>query len=216
MKKIGIIHTTSATIAGLNSLVKEIIGEAEIINILDDSILGDMREKHNVDFVKERWISYAKVLEKLGVDAVLSACSTVGAFAEAADQILTIPVYRIDDAMCTRAVENGTVISVFATLKSTLEPTVELIERKAALSGKQVKINTVLVEGAYAALMEGRKELHDEKIKVAVEQYLPESDMVVLAQASMASAVNTDGLDGEKILTSPRLGILKLAKDLER
>lgn len=216
MKKIGIIHTTPATISGLNALVKETIGEIEVINILDDSILGDMREKNNVDFVKERWISYAKVLEQLGVDAVLSACSTVGAFAEDADRILEIPVYRIDDAMCTLAVERGKVISVFATLSSTLEPTVNLIERKAVQAGKQVKINTVLVEGAYAALMEGQKEMHDATIKAAVEQYLPESDIVVLAQASMASAVNTDGADRDKILTSPKLGILKLAKDLGR
>lgn len=216
MKKIGIIHTTPATISGLNSLMKEIVGEAEVINFLDDSILGDMREKHNVDYVKERWISYAKVLEQLGADAVLSACSTVGAFAEEADHILNIPVYRIDDAMCTLAVEKGSVISVFATLASTLEPTVDLIERKAAAAGKKVKINTVLVEGAYAALLDGQKEIHDAKIKAAVEQYLPESDIVVLAQASMASAVNTDGADGEKILTSPRLGIQKLAKDLEK
>ena len=120
MKKIGIIHTTPATIDSLNQLVKEIVGDVEVINFLDDSILKDMRDKHNVDFVRERWISYAKVLGQLGADAVLSACSTVGAFAEEADKILDVPVYRIDDAMCSAAVEMGEVVSVFATLASTL------------------------------------------------------------------------------------------------
>lgn len=214
MKKIGIIHTTPATISSMGALVKEIIGDVEIINFLDDSILGDMREKHNVDFVRERWISYAKVLEQLGADAVVSACSTVGAFAEEADRVLDVPVYRIDDAMCAAAVERGTVISVFATLASTLEPTVDLIRRKAVKEGKQATINTVLVEGAYEALMEGRKEVHDAKIKEAVGQYLATSDIVVLAQASMASAVDLSGEGAKKILTSPRLGIEKLKKDL--
>ena len=214
MKKIGMIHTTPATIDSLNQLVKEIVGDVEVINFLDDSILKDMRDRHNVYFVRERWISYAKILGQLGADAVLSACSTVGAFAEEADRILDVPVYRIDDAMCSAAVEMGEVVSVFATLASTLEPTVELIRRKAHKAGKQLKVNTVLVEGAYAALMEGRKDVHDAKIKALVEQYLPESDVAVLAQASMASAVDLAGEDAKKILTSPKMGIEKLRADL--
>ena len=214
MKKIGMIHTTPATIDSLNQLVKEIVGDVEVINFLDDSILKDMRDKHNVDFVRERWISYAKVLGQLGADAVLSACSTVGAFAEEADKILDVPVYRIDDAMCSAAVEMGEVVSVFATLASTLEPTVDLIERKAYETGKRIKVNTVLVEGAYAALMEGHKDVHDAKIKALVERYLPESDVAVLAQASMASAVTLAGEDAKKILTSPKMGIEKLRADL--
>ena len=215
MKKIGIIHTTPATITSLNTLVKEKIRDTEIINILDDSILGDMRENHDVDFVRRRWISYAETLEKLGVDAVLSACSTVGRFAEEANGMLRIPVYRIDEAMCEKAVEKGTVISVFATLQSTLVPTVDLVERKALEAGKKVTVRTVLVKGAYSALIEGNKELHDTKIAEAVAAYLDQSDVIVLAQASMASAVRAEGKEAEKILTSPALGIEKLGRDLE-
>lgn len=212
MKKIGIIHTTPATIASLQALVKEKISDAEVINILDDSILGDMRDGRNVEFVRKRWISYAEVLEQLGADVVLSACSTVGAFAEEADRLLKVKVCRIDDGMCELAVKRGGVISVFATLQSTLEPTVDLIERKAKASSKAPVINTVLVEGAYAALMNGQKDVHDAKIRKAVAAYAEQSDVIALAQASMASAVNAAD---EKILTSPRLGIEKLKALLE-
>ena len=38
----------------------------------------------------------------------------------------------------------------------------------------------------------------------------------MLAQASMASAVQADGAAGDKVLTSPALGIEKLARDLEK
>ena len=78
MKKIGMIHTTPATIDSLNQLMKEIVGDVEVINFLDDSILKDMRDRHNVDFVRERWISYAKILGQLGADAVLSAWGFCG------------------------------------------------------------------------------------------------------------------------------------------
>ncbi len=214
MKKIGIIHTTPATIASLNALVKEKIPDTEVVNILDDSILGDMRENHDVEFVRKRWISYAETLEKLGVDAVLSACSTVGSFAEEADRVLSIPIYRIDEAMCEKAVESGRTISVFATLQSTLTPTVDLVRRKAKEAGKDVMVQTFLVEGAYSALMEGNKELHDRRISEEVGAVIDRSDVVVLAQASMASAVRAEGDAAKKILTSPVLGIEKLGRDL--
>lgn len=216
MKKIGIIHTTPATIASLNQLVKEKMPDTEVINFLDDSILGDMRTRHEVGFVRKRWISYAKTLEQLGVCAVLSACSTVGEFAEEADKLLRIPVFRIDEAMCERAVEMGNTVSVLATLQSTLQPTVRLVEKKADLAGKRILVNTVLVEGAYEALMAGKKDVHDGKIAAAVKECLKTSDAVVLAQASMASAVE-EGCSGfEKILTSPVPGIERLKEELEK
>lgn len=216
MKKIGIIHTTPATVKSLGELIAKKIPEVRVFNILDDSILGDMCGQHRVDFVRERWLSYAATLEELGVDAVLSACSTVGAFAWEANQMLSIPVYRIDEAMAGEAVNRGSRISVLATLSSTLIPTVKLVEQKAVEAGKQVETETVLVEGAYEALMNGEREIHDRKIADAVKKRLDKADVLVLAQASMASAVEELEGAGEKVLTSPVLGIDKLKKDLEK
>ncbi len=216
MKTVGIIHTTPATIASLGALAQEILQDVHIVNILDDSILADMRDGHNVEFVRERWISYASTLEKLGVSAVLSACSTVGDFAEEADRMLSVPVYRIDEAMAEEAVARGGNIAVFATLRSTLDPTVRLIQRKAKESGAQVQVETVLVEGAYEALMGGNKNAHDQKIADAVAKRLDTCNAIVLAQASMASAVSSLKDAGDKVLTSPRLGMLRLQKELEK
>ncbi len=66
MKKIGLIHTTPATVASLTDLVKEIIEDAEVINILDDSILPDMKEGGHEEAVRSRWICYARILEEQG------------------------------------------------------------------------------------------------------------------------------------------------------
>lgn len=216
MKKIGIIHTTAATIPALKALVEELMAGTETVNILDDSILDDMRKRRGVAFVRERWLAYAGILERMGVDAVLSACSTVGAFAEEADRLLQVPVRRIDEAMCEQAVQAGDTISVFATLPSTLEPTVDLIHRKALQSGRQIRVNTVLVEGAYQELMRGNREAHDRQIREAVEESLGASDVIVLAQASMAAAISGAAADTGKILTSPRPGICRLRDELCR
>lgn len=212
MRKIGLIHTTSATLASLTDLVKELMEDVEVINILDDSILPDMKEGGHEETVRNRWICYARILEELGAAAVVSACSTVGAFAEEADQILQIPVYRIDEAMIDTAIRLGTKISVLATLSSTLNPTVDLLRRKG---GENLEINVHLVEGAYDLLMAGNREEHNRRIKEAVEKEADHSQVILLAQASMAEALGGADAFGEaRILTSPRLGIEKLKKDL--
>lgn len=216
MKRVAVIHTTPATIESLTLLIKQEMEDAEVTNILDDSILVDMINKNHVERVEERWIKYAEIASSLGVDAVLSACSTVGEFAEKANKILEVPVYRIDEAMAEKAVAMGQNISVFATLSSTLEPTAGLIQRKAKETGKSCTVNTVLVPEAYDELMKGNRDIHNQKIQESILKYADTSDVLVLAQASMASAVEgLAGIDPGKVLTSPKLGIRKLKKDLE-
>jgi Asp/Glu/hydantoin racemase len=215
IKKIAVIHTTPATIESMTSLINKEFGDVRVINILDDSMLFDMIHKNEVSKVEERWLGYAKIAATLDIDAIVSACSSVGEFAEKANEKLPIPVYRIDEAMAEKAVEMGHNISIFATLSSTLEPTVQLVQKKAKFIGKDCNINTVLVPGAYEELLKGNRELHNIKIQEEVAKYAATSDIIVLAQASMASAL--EGLVGiaqDKILTSPKLGVLKIKNEL--
>ena len=171
-----------------------------------------MKAGGHEEAVRNRWLSYARILEERGVAAVLSACSTVGAIAEEADRILQIPVYRIDEAMIDEAIRTGTKISVLATLSSTLTPTVDLLKRKG---GEKLEIRVHLVEGAYDLLMAGNRKEHDRLIREAVGQEAGLSQVILLAQASMAGALEgADAFDNVRILTSPRLGIEKLKNDL--
>jgi aspartate/glutamate racemase len=213
MKKIAVIHTTSATINSIQSLIKEKMGDAEVINFLDDSILKDMIAGKNYDLVEKKWLTYAEFAKESGAGAVLSACSTVGEIAELADRTLGIPVYRIDEAMAVKAIERGNKVAVFATLSSTLIPTKRLIERKAKKAHKNCTITQNLVEGAYERLMFGDKEGHDKAIADAVLKVIDSTDVVVLAQASMASALSAMNKEQmSKVLTSPELGIELLAE----
>lgn len=212
--KVGIIHTTPATISSLEKLAERILPEAERVHILDDSILKDMIAGKSTEDVKKRWMTYAEILKEQGADAVLSACSTVGEIAEEADRSLGIPVYRIDEAMAVQAVERGSRISVLATLPSTLGPTARLIGQKAKEAGKSVEMESILVDGAYALLMQGNCRAHDERIREAVEQCSRHSDVIVLAQASMAAAVSPEQAD--MVLTSPVSGMEKLKRDLTK
>jgi aspartate/glutamate racemase len=213
MKKIGVIHTTPATL-GLKELIIQEIADASVINILDDSILPDMLAGTNVDFVARRWQQYAKTLEELGAEVIFCACSTVGEIAEAAQEARGVPILRIDEAMAEQAVGYGTKIGVLATLASTLKPTIRLIERKAQEGSKLIEIDAKVIAGAYDALQRGERMIHDQLIREAIRNALLKNHVVVLAQASMAAALLDEDFGGQ-VLTSPDLGVKRLKKMLE-
>ena len=202
--RLAIIHTTASTIQSLRERFEKEDKNIEIVNILDDSILTDLRLGRDVGYVRQRWLTYAQTAEKIGADVLLSACSSVGDYADEAKGILSIPVLRIDEPMAHLAVAKGKKILLLATLDSTLNPTSSLLFRVAFEDGKECMIDSFVVKGAFAALSDGDKEKHDRLIREAVMERGAIADVIVFAQASMASAVGDMG-EGvrNKILTSP-------------
>jgi hypothetical protein len=90
-----------------------------------------------------------------------------------------------------------------------LEPTSDLVRRRAIVAGKEVEIKSVLCEGAFDALMNGDAATHDKKVGNALKQLVNEVDVIVLAQASMGRVVDTlDEVDKKiPILASPVIAI---------
>jgi Asp/Glu/hydantoin racemase len=115
--------------------------------------------------------------------------------------------------MADQAVQLGRRIGVIATLPTTLEPTSDLVKRRAAAAGKEIVLVSKLCEGAFDALMSGDAATHDKKVGDALKQLSTEVDVIVLAQASMARVVDTLSEADKKvpILASPPIAIQYLA-----
>ena len=88
---------------------------------------------------------------------------------EAGAKLMGVPVLRVDQPMADKAVGAGKKIGVIATLSTTLEPTADLIQRRAAIAGKQIELTSKLVEGAFEALMAGNGATHDAKVAAALQ-----------------------------------------------
>lgn len=209
MKKLGIIHTTPVTIETLKKLAADIMPDCEIINIMDDTILPELNQNGgDIEAVRPRWESYAKSMEASGADAVLSACSSVGDLTVIIQPNMKVPVLRIDEAMADYAIKNASRIGVAATLPTTLKPTMNLLKQKAAKAGKQVEFVKQVATGAYQKLMAGDSEGHDEELSEVLGQLARETEVVILAQASMARVVQTlPEKEQGRFLTSPQLGM---------
>lgn len=118
-----------------------------------------------------------------------------------------IPVLRIDEAMADEAAAIGGRIAVIATLATTLEPTCALLSERLERAGTSAAVERVLVEGAFAAVSSGDRAEHDRLVGDAVQEAAARSDVVVLAQASMASAAAGD--HPVPVLSSPAAGVAR-------
>lgn len=208
-RTVAVIHTSPATIEVFSRLLAEQLPEARIVNMLDDSVLPQLRDNGgDVGAIAPRWSQYARIARDNGACVILNACSSIGELCEPVGRELGIPVVRVDTAMAEKAVQLGHIVAVAATLPSTLRPTCELLSTTARARGRHVEVQALLVEGAYAALMAGNRDTHDDLVAAALARAAGFADAVVLAQASMARVLPRLPPEQQaKCLVSPALAV---------
>ena len=214
MKKIGLIHTSATLVPVFQDLFKDKAVPAEVFNIVDDSLIKDVIAKGRLEEdTAQRVINYVTSAEQAGADLIMVTCSSIGRAVERAAEKAGVPVIRVDQPMVDRAVAEGKRIGVVATLPTTLEPTSDLVLRRAEKAGKKVELTSRLCEGAFEALMGGDPVKHDDMIIAALRELSGEVDVILLAQASMARAVNQmpDSERKVPILSSPGIAVDHLA-----
>ncbi|RDI50496.1 aspartate/glutamate racemase family protein [Microvirga subterranea] len=217
-RKIGVIHTSRATIDVFGQLIKEREPNATVINLLDDSILPELRENGgDLDAVEPRWRTYARIMSEQSVDLILNACSSIGDLCARAQGDIAQPIVRVDAGMARDAVSRGSRIGVLATLSTTLKPTGDLLRRTAQEQARTIVLDEVLVEGAYAALLQGDQTRHNALIACALDAATRSNDLVVLAQASMARVLPQIGKSQQaRVLTSPPYAVDEVVRQLEQ
>ncbi len=200
----------------VKGLFKEILPEHRLINIVDDAIIHSaIAEGRVTPNIYQRLMLHYKAAALSGADIILNTCSSVGRVAESARPFFEMPIVRIDQAMAERAVQSNTRIGVIATLNTTLNPTIELLEAEAALKKRTVEIIPGLADGAYLALVDGKPELHDDMLLKKARTMAEGCDAIVLAQGSMSrmeQALRDE--TGITVYSSPRLCLEKLKAQL--
>jgi glutamate racemase len=216
-KRLGLVHTSATLVPVFAQLCKEKLPNVEVFNIADDSLVKGIREAGSLTAtIARRVAGYLESAELAGADYIMVTCSSIGPAVEVGAKLRGVPVLRVDQPMADKAVVTGKRIGVIATLSTTLEPTADLIQRRAALAGKQIEFTSRLVEGAFEALMSGDGATHDVKVAAALKQLSQQVDVIVLAQASMARVVDSLSAADKRvpILASPGIAVDYLASVL--
>lgn len=185
--------------------------------MVDESLIQEtMRAGTLLKSTARRLANQVASAEAAGADAVLVTCSSIGPAARVAQQLFDMPVLRIDDAMAEAAVHEANVIGVLATLRTTLDPTLALLREKAQEAGREVTLIECLCEDAFPAILSGDAARHDAIVGKALLEDLQGVDLIVLAQASMARAVDSlqPGALRVPVLSSPELAVLRARQAL--
>lgn len=213
-KTLGLVHTSATLVPVFTELCNKYLPGVKVFNIVDDSLIkntiacGELTPS-----TSRRVVNYAGSAEEGGADFILFTCSSIGPAVETAATVTGVPVLRVDQPMADIAVQTGKRIGVIATLSTTLEPTTDLVRRRAIVAGKEIELVSKLCEGAFDALMSGDAATHDKKVGDALKQLSKEVDVILLAQASMARVVGTLEEADKKIpiLASPEIAIQHIA-----
>jgi hypothetical protein len=149
-----------------------------------------------------------------GAKIILNACSSVGEIADAAQPLMAkmgVRLIRIDEDMARAAAGAHRRIGVVATLRSTLAPTVRLVQRAAAEAGRPVEVLEILADNTFGLE------------QAALEQALIERslsargsvDCLLLAQGSMAACEREIArATGLLVYSSPRYGAAAVSRAL--
>ena len=211
--RIALLHTGAVVIPMAGEFVKRELPDVTAINYLDDRIVGDLGDTVRAPSVPGRIAELAQAAVDAGAEVIVLTCSSISELAAGTAERIGVPILRIDEAMADEAVATGDRIAVLATLVTTSGPTTRLIEERAQLAGRNPSITSVVIDGAFAAVSSGDRPTHDRLVAAAIERGAAEADVVVLAQASMATAADAVSVD-VPVLTSPRLGVERLAESL--
>lgn len=216
-KTLALVHTSATLVPVFAQLCKAKLPNVDTFNIVDDSLVRAIGARGSLTAdIARRVASYITSAESGGADFILVTCSSIGPAVEAAAPFAAVPVLRVDQPMADLAVRSGRRIGVVATLPTTLNPTTDLVRRRAEAAGKDVQITARLCEGAFAALMAGDAATHDQKVAAALRELVAQVDVIVLAQASMARVVETLAEADRRIpiLASPPIAIDHLVERL--
>jgi len=142
-----------------------------------------------------------------GATIVVCTCSTIGGIAETMATNGAFTATRVDRAMADLAVSKGLPILLVAALESTLAPTTDLLQTSARRMGVTLDIDSLVVHEAWPYFTAGDHDRHIGTLVQAVSERSSAGKVVVLAQASMAPAVDALAKLGITALSSPRLGV---------
>ncbi|MBS1155070.1 MAG: Asp/Glu racemase [Proteobacteria bacterium] len=216
MTKVAIFHTSAATLSLFQSLTARIMPDVQIMHIIEDSMIRDVMKNGGPNTaVNARIAGYVQEAERAGCAMFMTACSSIGASVEQCQFLTSMPLMRVDEAMVEAAIEKGPRVAVLATVETTLRPTLEIIRRKARESGKQIDLRPHLMADAFTALLAGDHATHDRIVSAGLKEALANSDVVVLAQASMARVMEGMETPAVPVLTSPESGVTRLRMRLD-
>jgi Asp/Glu/hydantoin racemase len=207
-KTLAFVHTVGKLMPVFDELAQELLPSMDRFHIADESLLRMILEARGLTPAIYRRVCADLVsAEQAGADLVVMTCSSSSPCVDPARSMLSIPVIKVDEPMIDLALTLGRRIGVLATAPTTIGPSADLVRSRAKAAAQEVALDSLLCQNAYAAMLAGNMEQHNELLKASLRRLMADNDVVILAQASMAGLL--EEFDETElsipVLTSPRI-----------
>lgn len=207
MRPIGFLHTSVVHTATFEGLVAETDDAVETVTIVMESLLDDARVDGPASASVRAGINDAldRFVES-GAGTIVCTCSTIAGQAEIEGAVRSLDVMRVDRSMAEAAVALGGRIAVLVAIPSTVGPTTDLLADVAERRGVECVVTVYVCEGAWVCFEQGDLEGYLAIVAGECEAAAGVSDVIVLAQASMAPASKLCAVE-VPIMSSPRAAV---------
>jgi Asp/Glu/hydantoin racemase len=187
MRRLAMLHTVGMLVDRFKTMLGGVVpAGVDVVHMLDESLLRDLMREGPKPEITHRVVAFASLAADAGAELIVFTCSSTSPAIDTARQVVRPPILKIDDPMAARAIEIGSRIGIVCTTSSTRGPSEALVRDHAAKAGKSIEVDALLVPGAFEALQAGRRDEHDRLVSEAALTVAARSDVLVLAQASLA------------------------------
>jgi len=211
--RIALIHATPVAMAPVAEAFDTHWAEAELVNLLDDSLSTD-RSRHDdlqAD-LSNRIQSLARYADGIGCDAILFTCSAFGAAIELTAKVLKKPALKPNEAMFEDALTYGSRVSMVYTFEAARAGMEQEFYDLAARHPFAATLNCQFATGAMDALRVGNAEQHNRLIAETIAT-MPPADVILLAHFSTSRALHAaEAVTSVPILSSPDAAVRKLRR----
>lgn len=219
MPTIALVHAVLPALAPMERAILDEIPGARVRHLFDEGLSTEAERYGGVNAeCVERMMTVLDLAIRAQADAVLLTCTAYSTMVpQARERFPGTPIYAVDQMMVERAVADATRIGVLATFPAGLEQQSAMLEAEAAARGKAIEIVPSLHPEAMKALRAGDAAMHDRIVLDALPEIAAQSDLVLLAQVSMARVYpQVPAQYAERVLSSPALAARALKATLSR
>ena len=187
--RIVLLHGTPVAMEPIQRAFATRWPEAEIVNLLDDSLSVDRARDHDMTpRMFERFVELGGYAHRIGAEAILVTCSAFGPAIERMARELPVPVLKPNEAMFREAIRRGRRVGMLATFAPSVLTMTEEFEQFVAEAGGGATLETIVVEGAMDALRKGDAARHNALIAARAPE-LAHCDAIMLAHFSTSRAL---------------------------
>lgn len=207
---IGFLHTAFEHTVTFDQLVVAEAGidagRAHVVlpELLDDAIERGIGDPGVRDALVRQLRSFPD-----GVDHIVVTCSTLGGIAEELAPTDGPSVTRVDRPMAEAAVAAGHRIGVAYSTSATVLPTSSLLWEVAAAAGSAIDLDLIDCEAAWKLFLAGKRDEYLATVASTIRERAHNVDVIVLAQASMAGAVELLADLDKPVFASPALAVAR-------